>query len=228
MSSLKETLGDMRLLQRLVRSRPHLALGIILGVAVAALWPEHATWMRRALIGWNAGVWAYLASMMWLMARADHGRVREIAGRQDESAGLVLSTMLAGTGFSLYAIVSELTRMDHVPANQIAMHYAFTTLTVIGSWLLVGVLFCFHYAHIYYRAGNSEPPLRFQQENLDPDYWDFLYFSFTIAVAVQTSDVGVASRTMRKLVLGQSVLAFFFNLLILGLSVNIAASLINS
>lgn len=228
MSTLKETVGDMRLLQRLIRSRPHLALGILLGVLVAGLWPEHASWMRRALIGWNAGVWAYLASMMWLMARADHGRVREIAGRQDESAGLVLSTMLAGTGFSLYAIVSELTRMDHVPADRIAMHYAFTALTVIGSWLLVGVLFCFHYAHLYYRAGNSEPPLRFPQDGLEPDYWDFLYFSFTIAVAVQTSDVAVASRTMRKLVLGQSVLAFFFNLLILGLSVNIAASLINS
>jgi len=228
MSTLKETVGDMRLLQRLIRSRPHLTLGIILGVLVAGLWPEPTSWMRRALIGWNAGVWAYLVSMMWLMARADHGRVTEIAGRQDESAGLVLSTMLAGTGFSLYAIVSELTRMDHVAADRIAMHYAFTALTVIGSWLLVGVLFCFHYAHLYYRAGNSEPPLRFPQDDFEPDYWDFLYFSFTIAVALQTSDVAVASRTMRKLVLGQSVLAFFFNLLILGLSVNIAASLINS
>jgi uncharacterized membrane protein len=32
---------------------------------------------------------------------------------------------------------------------------------------------------------------------------------------------------MRQLVLGQSVLCFFFNLAILGLSINIAASLIN-
>ena len=38
----------------------------------------------------------------------------------------------------------------------------------------------------------------------------------------------MASRTMRKLVLGQSVLAFFFNLLILGLSINIAAGFIDS
>ena len=50
----------------------------------------------------------------------------------------------------------------------------------------------------------------------------------TIAVAVQTSDVAVTSRSMRKLVLGHSVLAFFFNLLILGLSINIAAGLVNS
>jgi uncharacterized membrane protein len=38
----------------------------------------------------------------------------------------------------------------------------------------------------------------------------------------------VTSRTMRKLVLGQSVLSFFFNLLILGLSINIAAGFVNS
>ena len=220
--------GDKQLLRRLIRSRPHLALAIALGAAVALLWPAHATWLRRALIGWNAGVWVYLLGMLWVIAHADHRKVRAIAGRQDESAHLVLGTLLAGTGFSLYAIVSELTRMDHMPADQVALRYAFTALTVIGSWLLVGVLFCFHYAHIYYRAGNSEPPLRFPQENLEPDYWDFLYFSFTIAVAVQTSDVAVASTTMRKLVLGQSVLSFFFNLLILGLSINIAAGFIDS
>ena len=220
--------GDKRLLRRIIRSRPHLTLAILLGVAVALLWPAHANTLRRALAGWNAGVWTYLVSMMWMMARADHGKVRTIAGREDESAGMVLATLLAGTGMSLYAIVSELTRMDHLPAYQVAIRYAFTALTVIGSWLLVGVLFCIHYAHLYYRAGNSEPPLRFPQDGLEPDYWDFLYFSFTIAVALQTSDVAVASRRMRKLVLGHSVLAFFFNLLILGLSVNIAAGLINT
>jgi uncharacterized membrane protein len=228
MTAPAQDIGDKRLLHRIIRSRPHLMLAVLLGVVVALAWPAHFSGLRRALVGWNAGVWAYLVSMTWMMARADHGKVRAIAGRQDESAGLVLATLLAGTGMSLYAIVSELTRMDHLPADQVALHYAFTAITVIGSWLLVGVLFCIHYAHIFYRAGNSEPPLRFPQDGLEPDYWDFLYFSFTIAVAVQTSDVAVASRSMRKLVLGHSVLAFFFNLLILGLSVNIAAGLINT
>jgi uncharacterized membrane protein len=217
-----------RLLHRIIRSRPHLTLAIALGTAVALLWPHFHPWLRRALIGWNAGVWSYLLSMMWLMGTADHDKVRRIAGREDESAGLVLFTMVVGVVLSLYAIVSELARMDHVPPDQVALRYAFTALTVIGSWLLVGVLFCFHYAHVYYRAPGDSPPLRFPEEGLEPDYWDFLYFSFTIAVAVQTSDVSVTSRTMRKLVLGHSVLAFFFNLLILGLSINIAAGFVNS
>ena len=222
-----------RLLHRFVRSRPHLTLAIAFGTVVGLAWPDSHPWLRRALIGWNAGVWVYLFGMAWMMTRADHRKVREIAGRQDESAGLVLFTLVVGAILSLYAIVSELTRMDHVPADQIALRYAFTALTVIGSWLLVGVLFCFHYAHLYYRAPRGHAPLRFPEEEpdggaIEPDYWDFLYFSFTIAVAVQTSDVTVTSRSMRKLVLGHSVLAFFFNLLILGLSINIAAGFVNS
>ena len=222
-----------RMLHRFVRSRPHLTLAIAFGAVVGLALPDSYPWLRRALIGWNAGVWIYLIGMLWLMTRADHRKVREIAGQQDESAGLVLFTLVVGAVLSLYAIVSELARMDHVPADQIALRYAFTALTVVGSWLLVGVLFCFHYAHLYYRAPRDRAPLRFPEEGLDggaiePDYWDFLYFSFTIAVAVQTSDVAVTSRSMRKLVLGHSVLAFFFNLLILGLSINIAAGFVNS
>jgi uncharacterized membrane protein len=63
---------------------------------------------------------------------------------------------------------------------------------------------------------------------VQPNYWDFLYFSFTLSIAVQTSDVQIMNRGMRKLVLGHCLLSFFFNLVILGLSVNIAASLVNS
>jgi uncharacterized membrane protein len=141
-----------RLLHRLIRSRPHLTLAIALGAVIGLLWPHSHPWLQRALIAWNAGVWAYLLSMMWLMATADHRSVREIAGRQDESAGLVLFTLVVGAVPSLYAIVSELARMDHPPPDQVALRYAFTAITVIGSWLLVGALFCFHYAHLYYRA----------------------------------------------------------------------------
>jgi uncharacterized membrane protein len=217
---------DKRQLHRFIRSRPHLTLAIALGAAVALAWPASHPWLQRALIGWNAGVWTYLLGMAWLVMRADHRKVREIAGRLVDCAGLVLSTLVVGAVLSLSAIVSELARMDHMPPDQVALRYAFTALTVIGSWLLVGVLFCFHYAHLFYRS-HEQRPLEFPNGMTEPDYWDFLYFSFTIAVAVQTSDVTVLTRTMRKLVLGHSILSFFFNLAILGLSINIAAGMLN-
>jgi uncharacterized membrane protein len=216
-----------RLLHSFIRSRPHLALAIALGVVVGLLLPHSESVLTRALIAWNAAVWPYLVSMMWLIARADHHKVRETADKQDENAGLVLAALTVAAVLSLSAIIYELSQIPHLSEQQRALRYGFTAMTVGGSWFLVGMLFCFHYAHQFYRGGAKEPPLRFPDDIKEPDYWDFLYFSFTIAVAVQTSDVSVMTRPMRKLVLGQSVLSFFFNLAILGLSINIAAGMLN-
>ncbi|PQO93367.1 DUF1345 domain-containing protein [Massilia phosphatilytica] len=215
-------------LVRFIRSRPFLLGALVLGVLVGVLIPERYNDLRRALIGWNSGVWAYLLAMAWTMFRADHSRVRAIAEKQDESGGAVLGAVVVGAILSVYAIVTELANMKEASQHLKALHYGFTALTVIGSWLLVGVMYCLHYAHIYYTANKHTLPLEFPDQHTQPNYWDFLYFSFTLSVAVQTSDVTVKTRAMRKLVLGHCVLAFFFNLVILGLSVNIAASLVNT
>jgi uncharacterized membrane protein len=215
------------LLHRFIRSRPHLSLAIALGVAVAVLLPDAYRWLTRVLIGWNAAVWPYLVTMGVLMMRADHAKVKAVAAKQDESAALVLATLSAAAVLSLTAIISELAGTHALPRDQRLLRYGFTVLTLFGSWFLVGLLFCFHYAHQFYRAPAGAPPLQFPDHERQPDYWDFLYFSFTIAVAVQTSDVAVMTRPMRKLVLGQSLLSFFFNLVILGLSINIGAGMIS-
>ena len=215
-------------LARFIRSRPYLVGASVLGVAVGLFVPGHHDDLQRALIGWNSGVWSYLLTMAWIMFRADHSRVRAIAEKQDESGGAVLAAVVVGAILSMYAIVTELANMKEASEHVKAFHYGFTALTVIGSWLLVGVMYCLHYAHIYYSASKHALPLAFPDEHTQPNYWDFLYFSFTLSIAVQTSDVSVRTRDMRKLVLGHCVLAFFFNLAILGLSVNIAASLVNT
>jgi uncharacterized membrane protein len=215
-------------LLRFIGSRPYLVGATVFGVAAGLLVPGHYNDLRRALIGWNSGAWSYLVTMAWTMFRADHSRVRAIAEKQDESGGAVLCAVIIGAILSVYAIVTELANMKDASEHVKALHYAFTALTVIGSWLLVGVMYCFHYAHLYYTANKHALPLEFPDQHTQPNYWDFLYFSFTLSVAVQTSDVTVKTRAMRKLVLGHCVLAFFFNLVILGLSVNIAASLVNT
>jgi uncharacterized membrane protein len=61
---------------------------------------------------------------------------------------------------------------------------------------------------------------------MEPDYWDFLYFSFVIGMTSQVSDVNVTSRTMRRLSLMHGVLSFFFNTSILAMTINIVAGLI--
>jgi uncharacterized membrane protein len=164
--------------------------------------------------------------MAWLMLRASHARVRTIAQREDENAAVILAVLSIGAVLSLVAIVLELATLKNLPAALRLGHYAFTAATVMGSWFLLGVAFTFHYANMFYQAPPGKPPLQFPACEGHPDYWDFLYFSFTISVAAQTSDVSVQGRAMRKIVLAQSVLSFLFNVAILGLSINIAAGMV--
>lgn len=58
-----------------------------------------------------------------------------------------------------------------------------------------------------------------------PDYWDFLYVATSIGATSQTSDVASTSKELRRIVTVHAVLSFFFNTMVLALSINLAASL---
>lgn len=212
----------------IVTSRPNLLVSTVIGVLAALLLPASLHAMTRALIGWNIAVWCFLLIMMRIVMTSDSAAVDRKADKEDENAGVVLSVLIVASIVSLCAIFSELAMLADAKGIERVGRYLLTVATLVGSWLLLGVLFCFHYAHRYYRCEDADKPLKFPDAPRPPDYWDFMYFAFTVSVAVQTSDVQVSGPAMRKLVLGHSVLNFFFNLVILGLSINIAAGLIKS
>jgi len=216
----------MHPIHRFLRHRPRLIVAIAVGAAIAFALPPQWKFVSRLLIGWNVGVWAYLALMSWMMLHADHVRIRKLAAQEDKSGVAVLAIMSVAAVASLAAIVLELSTVKGMSTGFRLYHYSLTAATVIGSWLLVGVTFTFHYASMYYRAPSERRPITFPEGEQQPNYWDFLYFAFTIAVAAQTADVCIQSRSMRKAVLAQSILSFMFNAAILGLSINIAAGLV--
>ena len=210
----------------LARTHPRLSAAATLGIAVSILAPADSI-ISKILFGWNAGVWAYLVLMLWLTARAKAPDVRRIAVVEDENAGLVLLVVCIAAIASLATIAFELAGSRDLETTRKLLHYGFTAFTVVGSWLLIGVIFSVHYARLFYTWEGKDPALRFAEGLETPNYWDFLYFSFTISAAVQTSDVGVATRDLRKIVLAQSLIGFLFNTAILGFSINIAAGLFN-
>ena len=106
------------------------------------------------------------------------------------------------------------------------VHFALTFSTLVGAWLLVPTAFAVHYAHLFYLSPDAEKPVVFPDGDKEPTYWDFIYFSLTIAVASQTADVTVNSTQARKIVMLQEILSFIFNISILGLCINVSASLI--
>jgi uncharacterized membrane protein len=215
-------------IRQTVRARPRLFLSILAGAASGFALPLHWGLVTRVLTGWNITVWLYLALVSWLMVRSTHDRVRNIAEQEDRGAGIILATMSTAAVVSLAAIILELSTTRNLSVGDRLAHYAFTGATVFGSWCLVATLFTLHYARTYYRSPIERRALQFPDGEASPDYWDFSYFSYTIAVAAQTSDISVMSQSMRKIVLAQSILSFFFNITILGLSINIAAGLLGT
>ncbi|MBA2674108.1 MAG: DUF1345 domain-containing protein [Ramlibacter sp.] len=204
--------------------RPRLLVAAAVGAAAFFLLPQEWTFTARALVAWNLGVWPYLAALVWLMLRSTTEGVRGIASQEDASSAGLMVLMCGAAVLSLAAIVVELAHGRDAGETPMFV-YGVTVLTVVGSWFLLGALYTFHYAHLYYSAPANRLPLHFPDALKSPSYIDFMYFAFTLAVAVQTSDVAVRTTAMRATVLVQSVLSFFFNLAILGLSINIAASM---
>lgn len=213
-------------LQTVAHTHPRLTAAAIVG-AISGIWVPVDGVVLHALCGWNIGVWLYLGLAAWLLCRAKPETVRATAQVEDANAGWVLVTVCVATLVSLAAIGFELAGSKGPATGLQASHYLLTASTIIGSWLLTAVIFALHYARLFYTSTAEEPPLRFAEGLRTPDYWDFLYFSFTLSVAVQTSDVGVASPALRRVVLGHSLIGFVFNTAILGFSINLAAGLLN-
>jgi len=215
-------------LRTFVLTRPRLLLSAVLGLIVWLALPADLDAITRGLVGWNVAVWLYLCAAGWFMIRATHVQTRKIAEQEDEGAVAILALMSIAAVVSIAAIVLELAGAKDVSSGQRLFNYAFTAVTVFGSWCFVGTLFTFHYAQLFYNSAPEHRVLAFPDDAGELDYWDFLYFSFTIAVAAQTADVAIMSRSVRKTVLAQSILSFLFNIAIFGLSINIAAGLIGS
>lgn len=205
-----------------------LLIVMLAGVICFLALPPELGDLQRLLIGWNVLAWLYLFFMWFRMLRTDVQDIPHIARMQDESAGLVLGMVILGCLVSILAILIELTSLKHLTGTPRVLHLLLTGTTLAVSWALLPTSFAMHYAHHHYLHRSKDvTPMIFPEKPEEPGYWDFLYFSFTIAVASQTADVATGTTDMRQITLLQSVVSFVFNLAILGLSVNVGAGLLN-
>ena len=94
--------------------------------------------------------------------------------------------------------------------------------TIFLSWLFVAVVFAQQYAHSFYLTPGQ---LAFPGTET-PDYLDFTYFSVVLSMCCQTSDVAITASPLRRLVMLHSIVAFFFNVIIIAITVNVVAGVL--
>lgn len=210
------------------QTRPRLLAAFLLGVVSFFLLPANQSLLQRLLISWNVLAWIYLLFLWWMMVRTPAKDIARIARAQDESAVTVLALVCITCLVSMMTILFELGTVKHLNGSAKAVHIAITASTLVVSWFLLPTAFTLHYAHTHYlNADGEKKVLLFPDKIPLPEYWDFAYFSFTIAVAAQTADVGTGNTAVRRLTLLQAVLSFVFNLAVLGLSINVGAGMLS-
>lgn len=211
-----------RFLHRLAR-RPRFNTSATLFVVLVTAFCLGGVGVARAIVL----AFAIAAAMFLLLIARMFARggsvesIRARARKEDQGQWGHLITTIAVSAVVLVALGVELEASKAGGAVGIVLALACLLL----SWLFTNTMFALHYAHAYYGDDRRQQPrggLDFPGKE-DPDYWDFAYFALVIGMTFQVSDVQITDRRLRRIALAHGVAAFFFNVVIIALSVNIVA-----
>ncbi|RYE28002.1 MAG: DUF1345 domain-containing protein [Sphingobacteriaceae bacterium] len=178
------------------------------------------TWISYALS---------ILTTSWISILSLHPKdVRKTAKLEDSSVTFIFLFIIASAFASLFAVVILLQSIKNSSPEQITIHVILSVASVIISWFLTHTVFTLRYAHLFYSTEEGKEEyaagLEFPKE-LEPDYLDFVYFSFGIGTTFQVSDVEISSRIIRRLAWAHGLLSFAFNTVIVALSINIISGL---
>lgn len=204
---------------RIIFARPRTFIALAIGLAALLFLPQSLRLATRLLAGWDIFVAIYMILAYVTVFSYGTDDIRRQAALQDDGRFFILIMTGLGAFASLAAIVMEL----GVKPQQ-SPQLALAIVTILLSWAAIHTTLALHYAHDYYR-GPKAGGLSFPGGG-DPDYWDFVYFSFVIGMTAQVSDVGITDKIIRRTATAHGVASFIFNTALVALMVNIAASAI--
>jgi uncharacterized membrane protein len=215
----------MREMHNLFLGHPRIWIAAAAGTVLFFFIPHDWSTLTRVLVCWNSGVILFLTLIFFWMRSLSAAQICTKYVEEDETGPFILIVVVIAAVASIFAIVEPLATIKHVSGAVRAAHFSLAALTLINSWLLVPVMFTTRYADMFYSAAADERPLHFPGTP-EPVFWDFAYFSFTIAAACQTADVSTEGAGIRRVVIAHTLISFLFNASILGFAINVTAGLI--
>lgn len=174
----------------------------------------------RPLAAGDAFFAVYLVLAAVMIFRLGVNDLRKRAALEDEGAAIVVLFALAIIVFSMVAIFTVLNQKG---LQTVPLVLAFASAPL--GWFTLHTISTFHYANLYYactdgaQTAQGANGLEFPHTP-EPGVWEFLYYSFTIGMTAQTSDVAVRDTRMRRTTLFHSVVSFFYNTAIIAMAIN--------
>ena len=216
------------MIQKISRLDAHHRLLIAIGVSslVAVVIPQTVHWPTRLILIWLAYALTVLGLLWLTIVWVKPHEMKQFYRLQDSSRTLIFVFVILAAAASVFAVVGLLAEVKTMSRSDLGWHVALSGLSVVSAWGLVHTVFTMRYAHLYYDDNGPTGGLQFPDDD-QPDYLDFAYFAFVIGMTGQVSDVGISSKQMRRLALAHGLLSFFFNAIIVALTINTISGLLS-
>jgi uncharacterized membrane protein len=201
-------------------------VGVLAGVLAGDLAPLGAADTGRGLLvhslaGFVVGGLAFALPLLLHVLGHDAPATREkVQGRDGDAAWYDVVVILVGLA-SLTGVGILL-----VGGRQRGSEALVDALVGVGAvavgWLCVHTVYVLRYARVYYAS--PRPPIDFNQDD-DPTFSDFAYFSFNLGMTYQVSDTGLSGSGIRRVVLGHCLLAYLFGTVVIASTINLVAGI---
>src|SRR5256885_9389447 len=180
-------------------------LAIVLGIGTAFfLSPAHG-WVVQAVAGWDVAALTQIVLIWSIIWPSDADETQCRAALADPGRTMVWLLVLAASCFSLFAGTVLLRHAPSFEPERPILLVVLSLIAVVAAWSLTHSAYTLRYAHLYYRDDRrAEGGLIFPGKQ-KPDDFDFAYFSFTIRMCFQVSDVAVGNPGSRAAVLRRAV-----------------------
>lgn len=202
---------------------PRFVLFLVVLVAAGALMAPHLAPELAGILAFDLAAGVFVLSALPLWANDDPTGARGRAARDDGGRVLLMLVAVAVLG----AILLALARLIGDPQPPGGRQFALVVGTLVLAWLFVNLVLAFHYAHQFYdqRGGQDAGGIVFPGDE-PPLFADFVYFAFTIGMTCQTADLNIAARRIRRVVTLHGLFAFFFNIGVLAMVLNVFAGVL--
>lgn len=194
--------------------------GLVAGPLLAVVTP----WQAAVLLGWDVAAVAFLVATWVVIGRRDATGTRRVAVREDPSAPVTDTVIVAAAVACLGAVALVLVRASSSHGGAKALLVAVGVLSVALSWAALHTIFTLRYARLYYTGGGDGVDFN---EDDPPDFVDFAYMAFTIGMTFQVSDTDISSKAMRATALRHALLSYLFGAVIVALTINVVAGLLH-